>query len=261
MACSPRSRRRSTVEYRVDLNADLGEGAGNDAAILDFVTSANIACGGHAGDPELMASTIELAKRRGVAIGAHPGYPDRGGFGRRQLQLTPQEIHGFVLEQISSLLDLTRTANASMHHVKPHGALYNAAATDRAVADAIATAIAAVDPTFALYGLAGSDLIAAGEGAGLRTVAEGFADRTYAADGTLTPRSDEQALIQDPKAAAAQAIRLVTEGKVRSLNGSDVELRVDTICIHGDSPHAVSLAQRIRLGLEAAGIKVAPPPS
>ncbi len=245
--------------HRVDLNADLGEGANNDASILEFVTSANIACGGHAGDPALMARTIQLATDKRVAIGAHPGFPDREGFGRRELQVTPEEVHSFVVEQISSLLDLARTANAPMQHVKPHGALYNAGATDRAVVDAIAIAIATVDPTLVLYGLAGSELVAAGGRAGLRTAAEGFADRTYAADGTLTPRSDERALIQDPEAAAAQAIRLVTEGKVMSLQGSDVDVRVDTICLHGDSSHAVSFAQQIRLELEAAGIKVAPP--
>lgn len=243
----------------VDLNADLGEGAANDAAILDFVTSANIACGGHAGDPALMARTIELATDKRVAIGAHPGFPDREGFGRRMLTVTPQEVHDFVGEQIGALLDLTRTANAPLRHVKPHGALYNAATTDPTIADAIATAIASLDPTLVLYGLAGSELIAAGERAELRTAAEGFADRTYAADGTLTPRSEADAFVEDVKAAVEQAVRLVTEGKVRALQGSDVEMRVDTICIHGDSPQASAFAAEIRRGLESAGIEVAPP--
>lgn len=242
--------------HRVDLNADLGEGADNDAAILEFVTSANIACGGHAGGPDLMARTIDLAKAKGVAIGAHPGFEDRDGFGRRALQLPPQEVHDLVLDQVRSLLQLVRAADASMQHVKPHGALYNAAATDRATADAIATSVGAVDPSLILFGLAGGELIAAGERAGLRTAAEGFADRTYASDGRLTPRSEAGALIDDPTVAVAQVIRLVTEGKVRLLEGTDVDMRVDTICIHGDLPHAVTFARMIREGLKTAEIDV-----
>ena len=228
---------------RVDLNADLGEGAGNDAAILKFVTSANIACGGHAGDPELMSSTIELAKKERVAIGAHPGYPDRAGFGRRQLQMSPDEVHDSVVEQIRALHELARAAGVPLRHVKPHGALYNSAATDTSMADAIATAVAAIDPAIILFGLAGSELVVAGQRAGLRTVAEGFADRTYSTDGRLTPRSQSGALIGDPAVAATQAIRLVAEGKVRSLQGEDVEVHVDTICIHGDSPESAVFAR------------------
>ena len=244
--------------YRVDLNADLGEGAGNDAAILDFVTSANIACGGHAGDPDLMARTIALAKAKGVAIGAHPGYPDREGFGRRMLPGSPKDVHDFVIEQLSALFNLARAAEVPMAHVKPHGALYNAAATDLTMADAIATAVANVDPSLVLYGLAGSELIAAGQRAGLRTAAEGFADRSYGSDGTLTPRSDPRALIDDPAIAVAQAVQMVIERKVGSLEGNDIELHVDTICIHGDSPHAPTFAQAISVGLRAEGIKVKP---
>ena len=246
--------------HRVDLNADLGEGAGDDAAILEFVTSANIACGGHAGDPDVMARTVELAKKRGAAIGAHPGFPDREGFGRRMIQISPQEVHELVASQVRSLLDLTRGANVPMQHVKPHGALYNAASVDRSMADAIATAVAAVDHDLILFGLAGSALLTAGEAAGLRTAAEGFADRTYASDGTLTPRSEPGALIDvdDPTIATAQAIRLVTEGKVRPLQGEDIVVRVDTICIHGDTPHALSMARQIREQLENAGIEIKP---
>ncbi|MDQ3964371.1 MAG: LamB/YcsF family protein [Actinomycetota bacterium] len=247
--------------YRVDLNADLGEGAGNDAAILDFVTSANIACGGHAGDRTLMARTIELAKQKGVAIGAHPGFADREGFGRRMLQVSPEEVHDLVEEQVRSLLKLAGASSVPVQHVKPHGALYNAAVTDAALADAIANGVAAVDPSLILFGLANSELIAAGRRAGLQTAAEGFADRTYAPDGTLTPRSESNALIDDPAAAVAQAVRMVTEGKVRSLRGDDVDVRTETICLHGDSPHAVSMAQEIRDGLKAAGIKVGAPPA
>ncbi len=244
--------------YRVDLNADLGEGVGNDAAILDFVTSANIACGGHAGDPVIMASTIELAKRKGVAIGAHPGFRDREGFGRRMIQISPEDVHDLVEEQVRSLLELTRAADVSMQHVKPHGALYNAAATNAAIADAIATGVAAVDPSLILFGLANSELIAAGERAGLRTAAEAFADRTYGPDGTLTPRSEPNALIDDQDVAVLQAIRLVTDRKVRSLDGADIDLDVDTICLHGDSPQGAAIAQATREGLEAAGIDVMP---
>ena len=244
--------------HRVDLNADIGEGAGNDASILDFVTSANIACGGHAGDRDLMVRTIDLAKAKGVAIGAHPGFPDREGFGRRPLQMSPGEVHDFVVEQIAALLELTHAAGVPMQHVKPHGALYNAAATDRTMADAIAPAVANVGPSLVLYGLAGSELITAGQRAGLRTAAEGFADRTYSSDGTLTPRSDPRALIDDPASAMAQAVQMVIERKVGSLEGKDVDLRVDTICIHGDSPHALTFAQAISEGLRAEGIEVKP---
>lgn len=244
--------------HRVDLNADLGEGVGNDAAILDFVTSANIACGFHAGGPALMAHTIDLAKRKGAAIGAHPGFQDLEGFGRRMLDTSPQEVHDLVVYQVGALSGFARAAGVPMKHVKPHGALYNASANDGALADSIATAVAAVDPTLILYGLAGGELIAAGERAGLRTAAEGFADRAYASDGTLLPRSDAHALITEETDAVAQAIRLVTEGKVRSLEGTDVEVRAETICIHGDSPRALSFARLIREGLETAGIEVAP---
>jgi 5-oxoprolinase (ATP-hydrolysing) subunit A len=244
---------------RIDLNADLGEGAGNDDAILDFVTSANIACGGHAGDATTMATTIELARKKGVAVGAHPGFPDRESFGRRMLDVSAEEVHDFVVDQIGSLLQLARAADVPMQHVKPHGALYNAAATDAELADAIATAVGSIDPALILFGLAGSHLIPAGERAGLRTASEGFADRTYAADGTLTPRSEPGALIADQEVAVAQAIRLVTEGRVRSLQGTDVHLHADTICLHGDSPAAAALARRLREALELAGIDVLPP--
>lgn len=244
--------------HRVDLNADLGEGSANDEAILDFVTSANIACGFHAGGPTVMAQTVELAKRKGVAIGAHPGFRDLEGFGRRLPDISPQEVHDLVIYQVGALLGFARATGTPMQHVKPHGALYNAAAADRALAAAIATAVAAVDPSLILFGLARSELIAAGDRAGLRTAAETFADRTYTAAGALTPRSDPSAVIDDHAVATAQAVRSVTEGKVRSLEGTDIEVRADTICIHGDSPQAPDFARAIRTGLEAAGIEVKP---
>ncbi len=242
--------------HQVDLNADLGEGTGNDEAILDFVTSANIACGFHAGDPRVMARTVALAKQKGVAIGAHPGFHDREGFGRRAAAISPEEVHALVVYQVGALSGFARAAGVDMQHVKPHGALYNAAAVDPALADAIAGAVAAVDLRLILFGLAGSELIVAGERAGLRTANEAFADRTYRSDGTLMPRSDAAAVITEHDVAVAQALRLVIDGKVTSVEGADVELDVDTICIHGDAPHAPQLARAIRAGLETAGIEV-----
>lgn len=243
---------------RIDLNADLGEGAGNDEAILGLVTSANVACGVHAGSPSVMARTIELAKQKGVAVGAHPGLADRKGFGRGPLDVGADEVHELVVDQVRTMVAMAGAAGVAIHHVKPHGVLYNAAAVDARVADAVASAVAALDDSLILFGLAGSESIAAGRRAGLRTAAEGFADRNYAADGTLIPRSEPNALIDDSDRAASQAIRLVREGRVRSVDGSDVEVHVDTICIHGDSPEAAALARAIRAGLEAAGIDVRP---
>lgn len=242
--------------HRIDLNADLGEGAANDEAILDFVTSANVACGFHAGDPRVMARTVDLAKQKGVAIGAHPGFHDREAFGRRVAAVSPEEVHVLVVYQVGALSGFARAAGVDMQHVKPHGALYNAAATDPALARAIAGAIAAIDARLILFGLAGSELIAAGERAGLRTASEAFADRTYRSDGTLMPRSDAGAVIADGDVAVAQALRLVTDGKVTSVEGADVEVDVDTICIHGDAPHAPDLARAIRDRFDAVGIEV-----
>lgn len=238
----------------IDLNGDLGEGCGDDAALMPWLTSANIAGGAHAGDAATMARAVALAREHGVAVGAHPGYADREHFGRRELGLPPERIRTLVLDQLAALRRL-----APVRHVKPHGALYNRAARDRAAAEAIAAAVAATDPSIVLFGLAGSLLLEAGREAGLRVAAEGFADRTYQADGSLTPRTRPDALIHDPEEAVAQSLRLALEGRVRATDGSWVTLAVDTLCVHGDGPEAVALASRLRRALETAGVRLAPP--
>jgi UPF0271 protein len=247
--------------HRVDLNCDMGEsfGAyalGNDQEILQYVTSANIACGFHAGDASVMRSTVNLAVEKGVAIGAHPGYRDLEGFGRRFMDLTPEQAYDLIVYQVGALYGFLRAAGTSMQHVKPHGALYNAAAADPVLAEAIAQAIKEVDPELILFGLSGSALIRAGESAGLKVASEAFADRSYQSDGTLTSRSRGDALIEHPDRAISQAIRLVEGGVVRSQQGSDVAVRADTICIHGDGPQAEPFARLIRKRLEESGIQV-----
>jgi UPF0271 protein len=247
--------------YHVDLNSDLGEsfGAyrlGNDEAILEIVTSANIACGFHAGDPSTMRKTVRMALEKGTAIGAHPGLPDLIGFGRREMAISPQEAHDLVIYQVGALSAFVKAEGGRMQHVKPHGALYNMAAKNGALAKAIAEAVYRVDPGLVLFGLAGSELIKAGEEIGLRTASEVFADRTYQQDGTLTPRNQPDALIDDPEQAANQVIRMVKEGRVRSRQGTDVHLTAQTICIHGDGPQALQLSRRIRERLIAAGISL-----
>jgi UPF0271 protein len=231
---------------------------GNDQQILQVVTSANIACGFHAGDPSVMKQTVRTAIERSVAIGAHPGYRDLQGFGRRFVDLTAEDAYDLVVYQVGALQGFVAAAGARMQHVKPHGALYNAAAVEVGLAEAIAGAVRDVDPELILFGLSGSDLIAAGEKAGLRTASEAFADRTYQSDGSLTSRREPGALIDNQDRAVAQAVRMVTEGKVASQQGEDVDLRVDTICIHGDGPHALEFAQMIRTRLLESDIDVKP---
>ncbi len=235
----------------VDLNCDLGEGAGHEAELMPLITSANIACGAHAGDAATMRATAELARRHGVAVGAHPGFADRENFGRREVTLPAAEIGQLVTRQIRTLAEM-----GAVRHVKPHGALYNLAARDRAVADEIARAVRAVDPGLVLFGLAGSELVRAGRAAGLAVAEEVFADRTYRRDGSLTPRSEAGALIEHEDAAVAQVLRMVGEGVVRTTGGTDVAINADTICLHGDGARAVALAKRIRAELENAGIEV-----
>lgn len=246
---------------RVDLNCDMGESfgpyvIGNDEQILDFVTSANVACGLHAGDPIVMRRTVRLAAEKHVAVGAHPGFNDLEGFGRRYMEVTPQEARDLVVYQTGALWGFARAEGIELQHVKPHGALYNAAAVNRELADAIAAGVYEVDADLILFGLAGSELVAAGERAGLRTASEAFADRTYQSDGRLTSRRQPDALILDHDVAVAQAVRLVTEGKVRSQQGTDVDVRADTICLHGDGPEALPFARLIRERLEGSGIEV-----
>jgi UPF0271 protein len=238
---------------RIDLNCDLGEGAGHDRELMPLVTSANIACGAHAGDRETMRATVALAREHDVTIGAHPGFRDREHFGRRELALSTEELRRLVREQIATLAEF-----APVRHVKPHGALYNLAARDRAVADAIAEAVREIDPTLVLFGLAGSELIAAGRARGLRVVGEFFADRTYRSDGFLTPRTQAGALIEDEAVAVAQVMRMVREGVVRATNGADVTIDAETVCLHGDGSHAVAFARQLREALRAAGVEVRP---
>jgi len=239
---------------RIDLNCDLGEGAGHDEEILPLVTSASIACGAHAGDADTMRATAALARACGVAVGAHPGYADRANFGRIELALPPREIGELVRTQIAAL---QAAAPGPLRHVKPHGALYNLAARDRAVADAIAAAVRAADASLVLFGLAGGELVRAGRAHGLRVAAEVFADRTYRPDGSLTPRAQPGATIEDEAAAVAQVLRMVREGVVRATDGSDVPVAADTVCLHGDGPHAVAFARCLRRELAAACIDVA----
>lgn len=247
----------------MDLNVDCGEsfGAwtlGDDAAVLRHVTSANIACGGHAGDPGVMRRTLRLCRALGVSAGAHPGYPDLQGFGRRALPMSPDEIADSVLAQLGALEALARAEGVKLTHVKPHGALYNRAATDRAVADAIAGAVAAFDPGLILVGLAGSQLIEAGRAAGLCVAREAFADRAYEADGSLRARHLPGALIEDTAQGVAQALGIALRGEVTSWDGACVRLEADTLCIHGDTPGAAARAEQLRRALEQAGVAVRP---
>lgn len=245
---------------RIDLNCDCGEsfGAwsrGDDAALLMHVTSANIACGAHAGDPDVMRQTVRLARDFGVSVGAHPGYPDLQGFGRRPLALTPDEVGNSVLAQLGALAAIARAEGVELTHVKPHGALYNQAAVEPPLAVAIAAAIAAFDPTLILVGLAGSALITAGHDAGLRVAREAFADRVYEADGTLRSRSMVDALLHEPERCLDQVVAIVTRGYVVAHDGSQVPIQADTICLHSDTPGAAERAATLRQGLLAARIE------
>ncbi|NDK57460.1 LamB/YcsF family protein [Pontibacter sp. BT213] len=251
------------MQLTVDLNCDMGEsfGAytlGNDAAILPYVTSANIACGYHAGDPAVMRKTVELALLHKVAIGAHPGLPDLAGFGRREMTISAQEAFDMTVYQVGALNGFVTAAGASLHHVKPHGALYNMAAVNAGLAEAIAEAVYKVCPDAVLYGLAGSEMIKAGKRLGLKTANEVFADRTYQPDGTLTSRRLPNAMLTNHEDAIKQVVRMVKEGKVLSQQGTDVIIQADTICIHGDGPHALEFARYIRQVLENERINVAP---
>ena len=246
---------------QIDLNCDCGEsyGAwtlGDDAALLQYVTSANVACGGHAGDPDVMRRTVHLAHERGVAVGAHPGYPDLAGFGRRSLPMTPEQITNSVLAQIGALAAIAHVEGAQLTHVKPHGALYNDAAINFTLAEAIAYAVAVFDQKLILVGLAGSDLIRAGEAAGLRVAHEAFADRRYEADGTLRSRSLPGAVLDDPSEAAAQALSIVTQGNAQTIDGVHVPIKAYTLCVHGDLPGAAARAAAVRKALDAAGVAV-----
>ena len=245
---------------RVDLNADVGESfgpwpMGADEELVPLVTSVNVACGAHAGDPATILRTVALAARHGAAIGAHPGYPDLVGFGRRELEMTAGDLRASLVVQIGAVLAAARVVGATLRHVKPHGALYNRAARDPAVAATVAEAIRDVDARLALVGLAGSASLEAGRAAGLRVLAEGFADRRYEPDGSLRSRQLDGALL-GPADAAAQAVSLVRDGTVTASDGSTVTVDAETLCIHGDSPGAVEIVRAVRGALRDAGILV-----
>jgi len=248
---------------RIDLNADVGEsyGAwslGEDDALIPLVTSINVASGAHAGDPDVIARTVAIAARHGVAVGAHPGYPDRAGFGRRAMALSPGEIERSVVVQVGAIWAAARAAGLPLRHVKAHGALYNRASRDEDAALAVARAVTSVDPGLWLFGLAGSAQVDAGHALGLRVVEEAFADRAYEADGTLRSRTLEGSVLDEPAAAAAQALAIV-RGSVSAVDGAVVRLRADSICVHGDLPGAAARARAVREALVAAGIELGAP--
>jgi UPF0271 protein len=243
----------------VDLNSDLGEGAGHDNEILDLVSSANVACGFHAGDPASIFATIQAALERGVAIGAHPSFPDRENFGRTEMTMPPAEVYASVAYQIGGLRALARAAGGRLNHVKAHGALYNMAARDRALADVIANAVFALDRKLVLFAPGESALDYAATELGLQTASEVFADRNYLADGSLVPRSRPDAFVHNPVEAAERIIRILVEGKVRAVDGTDVAMSAATVCVHGDNPQAVAFVRKLRERLEQEEVMIAAP--
>lgn len=247
----------------IDLNSDLGEGfgpwrMGDDAALLGVVTSANIACGGHAGDPDTMVDTLVLARERGVVAGAHPGYRDREGFGRRVLPMSPAEIERLVATQIGALMGAAALARIAVRFVKPHGALSNVASDDRAVADAVARAVRAVSPRLAMLAVSGTELEAASRAAGLDTYSEIFADRGYLPNGRLVPRGRPGALIHDPEAAGRRLVAFLSSGLMPAVDGDPIRLDAHSICVHGDSEGAIAMARHVRRALEGSGVAVRP---
>ena len=247
----------------IDLNSDLGESFGAytigcDEEVLQYVSSANVACGLHAGDPKVMLHTVQLAKEKGVSIGAHPGLPDLVGFGRRKMAITPEDAYTMVVYQVGALMAMAKSQGVKVAHVKPHGALYNMAAKDSSLSEAIAKAVRDVDEGLVLYGLAGSEIIRAGKKEGLVTASEVFADRTYQDDGSLTPRGEAGAMITDEEKSLAQVLSMVRDGKVTTLDGSVISVKAETICVHGDGPKALAFTKKIRETLEKEGIRISP---
>ncbi len=240
----------------VDINCDLGEGMLNDAALMPYISSANIACGFHAGDEDTMRRTIALAIEHGVAIGAHPGFPDKKNFGRTEMKFPEEDIVSIVSEQVYIMLDLVFALGGKLQHVKPHGALYNMSARDLSLASAIANAIKDIDENLIVFGLSGSKSIEAADLIGLRTANEVFADRTYTNEGTLTPRQESGALIKDTATMEQQVLQMIREEKVTSVQGKTIPLKADTICIHGDGEHAVVFAQQIHQLLQKNQITI-----
>lgn len=245
----------------IDLNCDLGEGYSNDDELMKYISSANIACGYHAGDSDTMHRTVRLAIENNVAIGAHPGYYDKTNFGRVAMKLTAEESYRLVFDQLALMQSVCESHGTRIRHVKPHGALYNQAAKDRSLARSIADAVAQFDRKLVLYGLAGSFLITEAESAGLVTCSEVFADRTYHADGSLTPRSESGALITDREAAIAQVLAMVKCQNVTALSGETIPITAQTVCVHGDGETAPQLAKAIREALEQNAIDIRPPSS
>ncbi|EIZ2181180.1 5-oxoprolinase subunit PxpA [Cronobacter sakazakii] len=241
---------------KIDLNADLGEGCGNDALLMPLISSANIACGFHAGDAQTMRESVRLALAHGVAMGAHPGFADRENFGRTAMQLPPETIYAETLYQVGALAAIARAEGGRLAHVKPHGMLYNQAAKDAALADAIAQAVKDFDASLILVGLAGSELIRAGARYELTTREEVFADRGYLADGALVPRSEPGALIEDDDEAVSRTLMMVQEGRVRSRDGAWATVNAQTVCLHGDGAHALAFARRLREAFDARQIQV-----
>jgi UPF0271 protein len=238
------------MKYQVDLNSDLGESfgtykIGQDDLIMDYISSANIACGYHAGDHNVIAHTVKAASNKNIGIGAHPGLQDLIGFGRRPMEIDPEEAYNLILYQIGAIQTFALTHQRELSHVKPHGALYNMACKDGGLAQAIAEAVYASDKNLVLFGLAGSELVKKGKQAGLRTAEEVFSDRTYQPDGTLTPRTKENAMIRDADEALYRVIRMVKEGKVETTDGTDIDIQADTICIHGDGQQALTFAEKL----------------
>lgn len=245
----------------VDLNCDMGESTashiiGDDQGIMPFISSANIACGVHGGDEQVMAATVTLAQQYQVTIGAHPSFNDRENFGRNEMEVDPAEIRTLIIKQVADIKRIAESRGAAVTHVKPHGALYNMAARRQDYAEAIVDAVMTIDPTLVLFGLSGSAMLRAADQIGLAHCAEVFADRSYQDDGSLTPRTQSGAMIADVRKAVQQVIGMVKDGRVRSVNGGWIELRADTICIHGDTPGAADYARAVRRGLEEAGITI-----
>jgi UPF0271 protein len=249
------------MKLSVDLNADLGEGAGHDAELFELVSSANIATGFHAGDSDTMHAAVSAAKEHGVAVGAHPSFFDRENFGRKELKVSDQEVFDAVAYQLGIFQAIASTAGVQPNHVKPHGALYNMAVRDQKLADEIARAIESVDPKLILFAPAATELARAGEAHGLQIAREVFADRNYLNDGWLVPRTRPDALLHDPKEAAQRVLRMLREGKVCSVEGRDVDVRAETICVHGDTPGAVEFARELRTQLEHEGVRISAPQS
>lgn len=258
--------RQQVLMERIDLNSDVGESfgpwrMGADADVMRSITSANVACGYHAGDPGVMRATVRLARASGVAVGAHPGLPDLVGFGRRELRVAPDDVENMVLYQVGALAAIAAAEGVALAHVKAHGALYNMAARDGALAGAIARAVRAVDRSLVFFALPGSELVRAGEAAGLHVAMEGFADRAYEPDGSLSPRARPGSVIHDPDEVVRRSLRMVREGRVTATDGTDLAFHVDTLCTHGDTPGAQDLTRLLREGLERAGVQVAAVPA